>query len=154
VTAARRSRELRSKFWWGLQAPIGGLGRQNRLAASPPRELLSHLRGSRGAHWVGTLLDISSQLHVTSTCRLQIPVQRLCSPLHIMAAVTPAAHYDVTPAPFPAQTKTASSTINGTETTATLMSFADKILITVTQQGRLAHWVSCLLMGLIIDFGI
>jgi proteasome assembly chaperone 3 len=71
-----------------------------------------------------------------------------------MAAVKSAAYYDVTPAPFPAQTKTASSTINGTETTATLMSFADKILITVTQQGRLAHWVSCSLMGLIIDFVI
>jgi proteasome assembly chaperone 3 len=71
-----------------------------------------------------------------------------------MAAVAPAADYDVTPAPFPAQTKTASSTINGTETTATLMSFADKILITVTQQGRLAHWVSRLLVGLIVDFGI
>jgi proteasome assembly chaperone 3 len=50
--------------------------------------------------------------------------------------------YEVTPSPFPASTKTASATIKGIETTATTVYFADKILITVTQNGRLAHWVS------------
>ncbi|KAJ4318574.1 hypothetical protein N0V94_004352 [Neodidymelliopsis sp. IMI 364377] len=49
--------------------------------------------------------------------------------------------YTITPAPFPARTKSASVNINNRETTATSMSFADKILITVTQDGRLAHWV-------------
>ncbi|USP80812.1 hypothetical protein yc1106_08086 [Curvularia clavata] len=49
--------------------------------------------------------------------------------------------YDVTPAAYPARTNSATSTINGLETTARAVSFADKILITVTQQGRLAHWV-------------
>ncbi|KAL1607234.1 hypothetical protein SLS59_002196 [Nothophoma quercina] len=49
--------------------------------------------------------------------------------------------YVVTPAPFPARSKSASSSIKGLETVATSMLFADKILITVTQQGRLAHWV-------------
>ncbi|KAJ8113654.1 hypothetical protein OPT61_g4261 [Boeremia exigua] len=49
--------------------------------------------------------------------------------------------YTITPAPFPARSKVASSSINGLDTTVTFMSFADKILITVTQQGRLAHWV-------------
>ncbi|KAJ4350977.1 hypothetical protein N0V95_004261 [Ascochyta clinopodiicola] len=49
--------------------------------------------------------------------------------------------YSATPTPFPARSKSASSSIHGLETTATSMSFADKILITVTQQGRLAHWV-------------
>ncbi|EMD87664.1 hypothetical protein COCC4DRAFT_134469 [Bipolaris maydis ATCC 48331] len=49
--------------------------------------------------------------------------------------------YVVTPAAYPAHTKTATVTINGLETTATAISFADKVLITVTQQGRLAHWV-------------
>lgn len=51
------------------------------------------------------------------------------------------ASYEVTPTPFPASTKTASATIKGFETVATVVSFADKILITVTQNGRLAHWV-------------
>ncbi|KAJ4378816.1 hypothetical protein N0V86_005689 [Didymella sp. IMI 355093] len=56
-----------------------------------------------------------------------------------MAAATE--DYTVTPAPFPARSKTASLSIAGKETTATSMSFSDKILITVTQDGRLAHWV-------------
>ncbi|ORY10528.1 hypothetical protein BCR34DRAFT_625180 [Clohesyomyces aquaticus] len=47
----------------------------------------------------------------------------------------------VTPAPFPASTKTASATIKGIETTATMLHFTDKILVTITQHGRLAHWV-------------
>ncbi|KAF2250674.1 hypothetical protein BU26DRAFT_480984 [Trematosphaeria pertusa] len=51
------------------------------------------------------------------------------------------ADYTVTPSRFPATTKTASTSIKGTETTATTVYFADKILITVTQNGRLAHWV-------------
>ncbi|KAH9867595.1 hypothetical protein IAQ61_008189 [Plenodomus lingam] len=49
--------------------------------------------------------------------------------------------YTVTPAAYPARTKTASATIQGMETTVTSVDFVDKILITVTQNGRLAHWV-------------
>ncbi|KAF2471165.1 uncharacterized protein BDR25DRAFT_223533 [Lindgomyces ingoldianus] len=49
--------------------------------------------------------------------------------------------YTVTLSPFPASTRTASASIKGTETTATTVQFTDKILITVTQNGRLAHWV-------------
>lgn len=49
--------------------------------------------------------------------------------------------FTVSPSPFPAPTKSSSLLINGTPTTATRVSFADKILITVTQNGRLAHWV-------------
>ena len=49
--------------------------------------------------------------------------------------------YTVTPASYPARPQTASSTIQCIETTASTVSFADKILITVTQHGRLAHWV-------------
>jgi hypothetical protein len=60
--------------------------------------------------------------------------------MSIMAATTEA--FTITPSPFPARSKTASSRINGKETTATSMSFSDKILITVTQEGRLAHWVN------------
>jgi proteasome assembly chaperone 3 len=50
--------------------------------------------------------------------------------------------YTAAPAPYPARTKTASSAIKGLRTTATIVDFADKIFITVTQNGRLAHWVS------------
>jgi proteasome assembly chaperone 3 len=46
----------------------------------------------------------------------------------------------VTP-PFPAPTKAAAASIAGITTDVTLMSFSDKILITITQQGRLAQWV-------------
>lgn len=49
--------------------------------------------------------------------------------------------YSVTPAAFPAHTKRASSAINGIETVATVVNFTDKILITITQEGKLAHWV-------------
>lgn len=49
--------------------------------------------------------------------------------------------YKIEPAAFPAATKSQSSTIGGHPTTATTLYFADKILITVTQHGRLAHWV-------------
>jgi proteasome assembly chaperone 3 len=53
----------------------------------------------------------------------------------------PPGDYTVTPTAYPARTKTSSSSIKGLQTTATTVNFADKILITVTQNGRLAHWV-------------
>lgn len=46
--------------------------------------------------------------------------------------------------PFPASSKQAAGEINGTKTDVTCISFADKIMITVTQHGRLAQWV-CML---------
>lgn len=49
--------------------------------------------------------------------------------------------YTVTPSPYPANTKTETASIKGIETTATSVYFADKILITISQHGRLAHWV-------------
>jgi hypothetical protein len=60
-----------------------------------------------------------------------------------MATLTAAAPegYTVTSTPYPARTKTSSLLIKGLQTTATAVDFADKILITVTQNGRLAHWV-------------
>ena len=44
--------------------------------------------------------------------------------------------------PFPAPTKQAAREINGIKTDVMSISFADKIMITVTQNGRLAQWVS------------
>jgi proteasome assembly chaperone 3 len=42
---------------------------------------------------------------------------------------------------FPANTKQAASMINGILTDVTSTTFSDKIMITITQDGRLAHWV-------------
>ncbi|KAK7187042.1 hypothetical protein PSPO01_06740 [Paraphaeosphaeria sporulosa] len=50
--------------------------------------------------------------------------------------------YEVVSAPFPAPSKTHTTTVAGHPTTATTLYFADKILITVTQNGRLAHWLT------------
>ncbi|PSN70751.1 hypothetical protein BS50DRAFT_570256 [Corynespora cassiicola Philippines] len=49
--------------------------------------------------------------------------------------------YVVAPAPFPAKTLSTTERIKGKETSATTMYFADKIMITISQDGRLAHWV-------------
>ncbi|KAF2084377.1 hypothetical protein K490DRAFT_49363 [Saccharata proteae CBS 121410] len=49
--------------------------------------------------------------------------------------------YDVLPEPFPARTATASGTVDGVQTEVTSISFADKIMVTITQGGRLAHWI-------------
>ncbi|KAL6702724.1 hypothetical protein ACN47E_001006 [Coniothyrium glycines] len=58
-----------------------------------------------------------------------------------VAAVSTPDQYTVVPAAYPARSKTACTKIKGFETTATSISFADKIMITITQNGRLAHWV-------------
>ncbi|KAF2274211.1 uncharacterized protein EI97DRAFT_435314 [Westerdykella ornata] len=49
--------------------------------------------------------------------------------------------YPITPTPYPAKTTTATAPVHGVSTTATCVSFADKILITVTQEGKLGHWM-------------
>ncbi|WEW61539.1 hypothetical protein PRK78_007029 [Emydomyces testavorans] len=43
--------------------------------------------------------------------------------------------------PFPAQTKQAAGLVGGIQTDVMMISFSDKILVTVTQNGRLAHWL-------------
>jgi proteasome assembly chaperone 3 len=58
-----------------------------------------------------------------------------------MTATISSDEYVVTPTAYPARTDAATLTINGLETTARIVNFTDKILITVTQKGRLAHWV-------------
>jgi proteasome assembly chaperone 3 len=44
--------------------------------------------------------------------------------------------------PYPAQTKQAAGEINGIVTDVTSISFSDRIMVTITQAGRLAQWVS------------
>jgi len=46
-----------------------------------------------------------------------------------------------TATPFPAVSKQTVGEVDGLKTDVTSLSFADKIMITVTQNGRLAQWV-------------
>ena len=43
--------------------------------------------------------------------------------------------------PYPAQTKQAAGLVNGVPTDVMVISFADKIMVTITQSGSLAQWV-------------
>ena len=43
--------------------------------------------------------------------------------------------------PYPAKTKQAAGLVNGVLTDVMSMFFADKIMVTITQEGRLAQWV-------------
>lgn len=49
---------------------------------------------------------------------------------------------DIREDPFPARSRTASGLVNGVSTEIVLLEFSDKILITISQEGRLAQWVS------------
>ncbi|KAL2002503.1 hypothetical protein VTN02DRAFT_6638 [Thermoascus thermophilus] len=43
--------------------------------------------------------------------------------------------------PFPAATTQAAGIVNGVKTDVMSVSFSDKILVTISQKGRLAHWL-------------
>ncbi|KAJ9622284.1 hypothetical protein H2203_006502 [Taxawa tesnikishii (nom. ined.)] len=45
------------------------------------------------------------------------------------------------PTPFPARTRTASAVIASIPTTVTSISFSDKLMLTISQSGRLNHWI-------------
>lgn len=47
----------------------------------------------------------------------------------------------VTKSPFPAVTKNAVGNVGGTPTAVFSISFADKIMVTISQAGRLSQWV-------------
>ena len=53
----------------------------------------------------------------------------------------PPAAMDVQPAPFPAASKSSSGVANNLLTTVASISFTDKLLITISQAGKLSHWV-------------
>ncbi|KAG5924289.1 hypothetical protein E4U42_004706 [Claviceps africana] len=42
---------------------------------------------------------------------------------------------------FPAPNKQATGTVNGIETQVTSLSFSDKLLVTISQEGRLSQWI-------------
>jgi proteasome assembly chaperone 3 len=43
--------------------------------------------------------------------------------------------------PFPAATKQVAGVVNGVQTDVMCVQFSDKILVTISQKGRLGHWV-------------
>lgn len=43
--------------------------------------------------------------------------------------------------PFPAPTKQVAGLVDGVKTDVMVMNFSDKIMVTISQEGRLAHWV-------------
>jgi proteasome assembly chaperone 3 len=43
--------------------------------------------------------------------------------------------------PFPAATKQTAGMVNGILTDVMVINFSDKILVAISQRGRLAHWV-------------
>ncbi|KAG4415237.1 hypothetical protein IFR04_011648 [Cadophora malorum] len=47
----------------------------------------------------------------------------------------------VGPSPFPASTKHAAGLVNGQETDVSSIYFSDKIMITISQAGRLSQWI-------------
>ncbi|KAI5367563.1 Putative proteasome assembly chaperone 3 [Septoria linicola] len=53
---------------------------------------------------------------------------------------TAAPQVSVYPSPFPAPSRTTSGLINNTLTTVSSIAFADKIVITISQAGKLSHW--------------
>ncbi|KAH7152182.1 hypothetical protein B0J13DRAFT_257220 [Dactylonectria estremocensis] len=54
---------------------------------------------------------------------------------------------EVTEAEFPAPTREASGLVNGVPTEVTSTSFSDKILVTISQEGRLSQWIQVPLAG-------
>ena len=44
---------------------------------------------------------------------------------------------------FPAPSKHATGLVNGVETEVSSINFSDKIMVTISQDGRLAQWVRC-----------
>ncbi|KAI9813768.1 MAG: hypothetical protein M1827_003558 [Pycnora praestabilis] len=61
-------------------------------------------------------------------------------PIPMASGPTPEMN-DVVPAPFPAATKQAANMVNGVKTEVMSISFSDKIMVTITQGGRLAQWI-------------
>ncbi|KAL7791400.1 hypothetical protein V8C37DRAFT_382294 [Trichoderma ceciliae] len=54
---------------------------------------------------------------------------------------------DIREEPFPARSRSASGLVNGISTEITSLEFSDKILITISQEGRLAQWIQVPMMG-------
>jgi hypothetical protein len=160
----------RRKVFGGDQTLVGTPQHSRRPARVPRlRGLLTwrptprtakHQRESRLSNSLRALLPIlyeDSQSprssFPASPAGVQLPLNNKDRiPRTTMAAPTISDDYVVTPAPYPARTNTATLPIKSIETTATIVNFADKILITVTQNGRLAHWVRDMSFFIVTSF--
>ncbi|KAH7058855.1 hypothetical protein B0J12DRAFT_651762 [Macrophomina phaseolina] len=49
--------------------------------------------------------------------------------------------FPINPEAFPASTRNAAGDVDGIHTDVMVLRFADKIMVTISQGGRLAHWV-------------
>jgi len=72
---------------------------------------------------------------------LQLFVKQITSSQHKMADIMTSQASGAELSSYPAATQTVSATIAGVDTTVTRIYFSDKILVTVSQAGRLNHWV-------------
>lgn len=70
-----------------------------------------------------------------STSSLCWPFLGAVDTLKVMAEV------DFRQEPFPAPSRHATGLVNGVETEVCSMNFSDKIMVTISQEGRLAQWV-------------
>jgi proteasome assembly chaperone 3 len=84
--------------------------------------------------------------------RGHLPYRPASSPSLTPKMATATKDYEITPTPFPARTST--TTISNLPTTATSTYFTDKIFITITQSGRLAHWIHVPLDISVTDAGM
>lgn len=48
---------------------------------------------------------------------------------------------DILNLPFPAATKQVAGIVEGVKIDVMVMRFSDKIMVTISQEGKLAHWV-------------
>ena len=88
---------------------------------------------SQGAH-----TRLSEPLHIRQLYESKImPIQTLSADMQSMGLDDGG----IEPAPFPAATKQAAGLVNGVQTDVSSVYFADKILITISQGGRLSQWV-------------
>lgn len=55
--------------------------------------------------------------------------------------------HEVLNLPFPAATTQAAGIVNGVKTDVMSVSFSDKFLVTISQKGRLAHWVCIIIIN-------
>ncbi|KAJ5719753.1 hypothetical protein N7493_007331 [Penicillium malachiteum] len=58
-----------------------------------------------------------------------------------MASLQDPLHDSLSNLPFPAGKKQTAGLVDGVKTDVMVMSFSDKIMVTISQEGRLAHWL-------------
>jgi len=86
-------------------------------------------------------IRIGRRYHVAINTFAGSKLLRTRSGTYQMAAADTVDQTSTYGAPFPAPSKSSSGAINGKMTSVMSIAFADKIVITISQAGKLAHWV-------------